>query len=134
MFRRSLIFVSLSILALASSASFRPARSASSGPCLRDDAWLTQLAEKLESVKPGMTRMDLLRVFKTEGRPPKSTMAARLRRTFVSRDYPQFRVDVEFKQARSPDLQGPVSVIPFEDNRDIIVEISKPYLQSVTAD
>jgi hypothetical protein len=134
MIRRSLAFVSLSILALAGSASFRPTRSASSGPCLRDEAWLAQLAEKLESIKPGMTRMDLLRVFKTEGRQPKSTVGVGLRRTFISRDYPQFRVDVEFKQASGPDLLGAVSVISFEDNRDIIVKISKPYLQSVSPD
>jgi hypothetical protein len=78
--------------------------------------------------------MDLLRVFKAEGRQPKSTVGVGLRRTFISRDYPQFRVDVEFKQASGPDLLGAVSVISFEDNRDIIVKISKPYLQSVSPD
>jgi hypothetical protein len=134
MVRRPLMFVSLFSLAVVGSASFQPTRSANSEPCLRDQAWLAQLAEKLESIKPGMSRMDLLRIFKTEGRLPKTAMSAGLRRTFVSRDYPQFRVDVEFKPAGGSDSLGTVNVISPEDNRDIIVKISKPYLQSVAAD
>lgn len=132
MVRRPLMFVSLSILAVVVSASFRPTQSASSGPCLQNGAWLTQIAEKLQSIKPGMTRMDLLRVFQTEGRLPKG--ASGLLRTFVSRDYPQFRVDVEFKPTGGSASLGTVNVISPEDNRDIIVKISKPYLQSVSAD
>ena len=74
--------------------------------------------------------MDLLRIFKTEGRLAKG--ASGLQRTFVSRDYPQFRVDVEFKPASGSDSLGTLNVISPEDNRDIIVKISKPYLQSVS--
>jgi len=79
-----------------SSASFRPTRSPSSGPCLRDEARLTQLAEKLQSINwndsngPSQDFQNRRRA-QPDGRG--------IARTFVSRDYPQFRVDVEFKRA-----------------------------------
>jgi hypothetical protein len=76
----------------------------------------------METIKPGMTRWDLLHVFRTEegvpnrreGGPP-----GLLRETFVSQDCPYFKIDVEFKPVAVP-------------NQDVIVKVSKPYVQFAT--
>ena len=58
----------LSIIVIGGSASFRPARSATPESCTQNhEAWLKQVAERIEAIKPGMTRWDLLRVLRTEG-------------------------------------------------------------------
>lgn len=133
MTRRFLVLLLLSIIAIGGSASFRPIQSASPEPCVQDhEAWFTQVLEKMETIKPGMTRMDLLKVFKTEG--GLSPLAPGLRRTFVSRDCPYCKVVVEFKPAARADRDNPGFVISPEDNRDIIVNVSKPYLQFAIAD
>ena len=125
MIRRFLVFASLSIIAIGGSASFRPTQSASTEPCAQDhEAWLTHVLEKMDTIKPGMTRMDLLKVFRTEG-----GLSTGLRRTFVSRDCPYCKVVVEFKAADRAERDNPGFVISPEDNRDIIVKVSKPYLQ-----
>src|SRR5437870_13122396 len=67
MIRRLFMLLLVSIIVVGGSASFRPAQSASSDPCKQDHAaWLTQVLEKMESIKQGMTRWDLLHVFRTE--------------------------------------------------------------------
>jgi hypothetical protein len=90
---------------------------------------VTNALEKIESIKPGMTRQDLLKVFKTEG-----GLSTGLRRTFVSRDCPYFKVVVEFKAATGPDRDNVGFLNSVEDNRDIIVRVSKPYLQFAIGD
>jgi len=81
----------------------------------------------METIKPGMTRWDLLHVFRTEGGV--RTMFGKeggppglLRETFVSQDCPNFKIDVEFKSVNF-DLP----------NQDVIVKVSKPYVQFATA-
>jgi len=77
----------------------------------------------METIKPGMTRWDLLHVFRTEGGV--RTMFRKeggppgvLRETFVSQDCPNFKIDVEFKSVNC-DLP----------NQDVILKVSKPYVQ-----
>ena len=126
MIRRLFLLLLVSIIFVGGSASFRPAQSASSDPCKQDHAaWLTQVLGKMSTIKPGMTRWDVLhvfraeegapRLFRTEGGPP----AGLQRETFVSQDCPYFKIDVEFK---------PEAVA----NRDVIVKVSKPYVQFAT--
>lgn len=133
MIRRLFALLFLSVIVIGGSASFRPTHSASPEPCAAQDheTWLTQVLEKMETIKPGMTRSDLLKVFRTDGRgrefisagPGLSTV---LRSTFVSQDCPSCKVVVEFKAKERP--VGFVTSV--EDSQDIIVTISKPYLQS----
>jgi hypothetical protein len=78
----------------------------------------------MESIKPGMAREDLLRVFTTEG-----GLSTGSHRTFVSRDCPYFKVDVEFKAVGRPDRDNEGRGTLDEDSRDIIVKLSRPYLQ-----
>ena len=125
MIRRLLVPVLLSIIAIGGTASFQPTQSASPEPCTQDrEVWLRHVLERMETIKPGMTRVDLLKVFKTHDGPPTG-----LRGTFISRDCPQFRVDVEFKPVALPDRVYGSFVTSLEDYRDIIVKVSKPYLQ-----
>jgi hypothetical protein len=125
MIRRLFVLLLFSMVVIEGSASLRPTQSASPAPCTQDhSAWLKQVLEKMETIKPGMTRWDLLHVFRTEegapqvfekgGEPPTG-----LRGTFVSQDCPYLKIDVEFK---------PEGV----RNRDVIVKVSKPYAQSTT--
>jgi hypothetical protein len=55
-------------------------------------AWVAEVLKRMETIHPGMTRDALLTVFTTEG-----GLSNGLRRTFVSRDCPYFKVDVESK-------------------------------------
>jgi hypothetical protein len=83
----------------------------------------------METIKPGMTREELLKVFTTEG-----GLSTALNRRFVSRDCPYFKVDVEFKAIGRPDRDGDGRVTLEENSLDIIVKISRPYLQFSIAD
>jgi hypothetical protein len=125
MIRRLLVLTLFSIIAINGSTSVRLMHSANQESCAQDHrAWVTQVLEKMETIKVGMTREDLLKVFTTEG-----GLSTGLRRTFVSRDCPYFKVDVEFEAVGRPgrDKDGRVTLV--EDNQDIIVKISRPYLQ-----
>ena len=93
--------------------------------CAEDHlAWVVQALKRMQTIKPGMNRKILLKVFTTEG-----GLSTRLERTFVSRDCPYFKVDVEFQAVGRPnrDENGRVTLV--EDDRDIILKISRPYLQ-----
>lgn len=91
--------------------------------------WVARTLTRMLTIKPGMTRSDLLKVFTTEG-----GLSTGLQRTFVSRDCPYFKVDVEFKAVgrRNRDREGRVTLV--EDGRDVIVRISKPYLDFAVMD
>lgn len=72
--------------------------------------WVNNVLAWTATIKPGMTRSDLLRVFTTEG-----GLSTRTRRTYVLKQCPTIKVDVEFS---------------FSENEgdDRITQISKPYL------
>ena len=126
MILRLFVLLLLSIIVIGGSASFRPAQSANPEPCAQNhEAWLKQVSEKMETIKPGMTRWDLLKVLRTEGAPRRTFKIGGgppqvLRESFVSQDCPYLRIDVEFEPVAVP-------------NQDVIVRVSKPYLQFATA-
>ena len=86
--------------------------------------WVAQALQKMETIHPSMTGKDLLGVFTTEG-----GLSTGLRRTYVSQECPYFKVDVEFEAVGRPSRDGEGRVTLVEDNRDVIVKISKLYLQ-----
>jgi hypothetical protein len=88
----------------------------------RDD-WVRNALIKMDSIRSGMTREQLAKVFTMQG-----GLSNGLRRTFVSRDCSYFKVDVEFKAVGRPDHDNGGRVTTIEDPRDIIVRISQPYL------
>ena len=86
----------------------------------------------METIKPGMTRGELLAVFQPQG-----GLSTALHRTFISRDCIYFKVDVDFDAVGRPsrDENGRMtSVEDNGDNGDIIVQISRPYIQFAITD
>ena len=92
-------------------------------------AWVADAMKRMQTIQPGMSRKALLTVFTTEG-----GISTGLRRTYVSRDCPYFKVDVEFHAVGRPERDGDERVTLVEDDRDTIVTISRPYLQFTVAD
>jgi len=92
-------------------------------------AWVTEVLKRMQTITPSMTREALYRVFKTEG-----GLSTGLQRTFVSRDCPYFKVDVEFKAVGRPDRDENGRGTLVEDGKDLILKISTPYLQFSSMD
>jgi hypothetical protein len=91
---------------------------AQENPVSRDHtAWVAASLRTMQTIKPGMTRAEVLKVFKTEG-----GISNRLQRTYVFRDCPYVKVDVRFKPV------GQEKDVLREDPADIIIMISRPYL------
>ena len=83
------------------------------------EAWVLTSLERMETVKSGMTRADLLKVFRTEGGVYSLNFSGR----YVFRDCQYFKVDVEFKSAGRN-----------ISDADIIKTISQPYIQRIIID
>src|SRR5438270_13223575 len=83
--------------------------------------WVGTSLLRMQSVKPGMTRGALQKIFLPDG-----GLSTRTRQTFVYRECPYFKVDVEFTP--SPLATG------INEPRDEIKTISQPYLAQPTAD
>ncbi len=105
------------------------AETSQSPPSCDHSAWVVQTLLKMNTIKAGMTREALLKVFTIEG-----GISTRLRRTFVSRSCPYFKVDVQFQAVDHPNRESDGRVTIIEDGRDVIVKISTPYLQFAIAD
>jgi hypothetical protein len=78
--------------------------------------WVSECINRIQSIKLGSSRAELLKVFTTEG-----GLSTRSQRTYVYRDCPYIKVDVKFKAVDNDKYE--------EKPDDIITEISKPYLQ-----
>ena len=72
--------------------------------------WVNNVLAWIATIKPGMTRTDLLRVFTTEG-----GLSTRTHQTFVLKQCPTIKVAVQFSISRN-------------EADDKITQISKPYL------
>ena len=86
--------------------------------------WVAKSLREIQKVKVGMTRADLLKVFTTEG-----GLSTGLSRTYVYRECPYIKIDVEFEPVGRPahDADGRVTLV--EADGDVIKRISKPYLE-----
>ena len=115
----SVIAVSLFVLLL--SVSVPPVQSSQQEQ--GQTAWIANSLKKMQKIKPGMTRADLLKVFTTEG-----GLSTSLNRTYVYRECQYIKVDVEFEPVGRParDAEGRVTLV--EANEDVIKKISRPYL------
>jgi hypothetical protein len=87
-------------------------------------AWVAESLKRIMTVKPGMNRDQLMRVFSTEG-----GISTALWRTFVSRDCPLFKVDVTFHRAPGFDPNASRDQWMQERDDDLIDSVSRPYLQ-----
>ena len=95
-----------------------------SSQCRDHVAWVAACLKSMQTIKPGMTRDELLKVFRTEG--GESTAS---HRTFVSRDCPYFKVDVTFHRASGFAAKTDKKDLLTERGDDVIATISQPYLQ-----
>jgi hypothetical protein len=91
--------------------------------------WFNGVLNRMATVKQGSTRKALLEVFTTQG-----GLSTGLQGTYVSRDCPYFKVDVEFQAVGRPNRDEDGRVTLVEDEQDIIVKISPPYLANSIAD
>jgi hypothetical protein len=92
-------------------------------------AWVASSLERMLTIKPGMTRAQLMLVFSTEG-----GLSTALQRTLVSRDCRYFKIDVKFRRASENDGSGGGRDSLHEMDGDVITSISQPYLQFTIAD
>jgi hypothetical protein len=82
---------------------------------------IANVLKECQTLKPGMTRAELSKVLSTEG--GLSTVS---HRTYVYRDCPYIKVDVDFSApAPNQDAEKPA---------DIVTKVSKPYLDWTIAD
>ena len=85
--------------------------------------WIASVIDSIHTIKPGMTRADVLRVFTTEG-----GLSNRRHRTYVHKECPYIKVTVEFKPVDDPN--NLLAEIP----TDRLVSISVPFLQYSVGD
>jgi hypothetical protein len=78
--------------------------------------WIIASLKEIQTIKVGMSRGDLLKVFITEG-----GLSTPQQRRYVYRDCPYIKVDVEFASTEEGQ--------PVERQEDRIVKISKPFLE-----
>lgn len=114
------LFVTVFLILLGLTATPSPAQQANDSHV----AWVAEALKRMQTIKPGMTRKTLLTVFTTEG-----GFYTDLQRTFVSRDCPFFKVDVEFQAVGRPARDDNGRVTLTEGNEDVILKVSAPYLQ-----
>lgn len=110
----------------------RPAAAAGNAnqPCDGDhDAWIAEATKRMLTIKPSMTRDQLLGVFTVEG-----GLATALQRKFVSRDCQYFKVDVTFRHAAARKMKDREDAVLSEYGDDVILTISKPYVEFSIAD
>ncbi|HZS47761.1 MAG TPA: hypothetical protein VFC63_22015 [Blastocatellia bacterium] len=91
--------------------------------------WIASSLKQMQTVKVGMTRADLLKVFTTEG-----GLSTGLQRTYVYKQCRYIKVDVEFHAVGRPDRDAEGRVTLVESEADVITKISKPYLDWSVAD
>jgi hypothetical protein len=80
--------------------------------------WVASVVAWTVDIKPGMTRKDLLNVFTMEG-----GLSTRTQRTYVLKQCPIIKVDVEF--LATVNKRDQVAEMP----EDKIIKISRPYLE-----
>jgi hypothetical protein len=81
--------------------------------------WVARSLRAMDTIKVGMTRAELLRMFMEEG-----GLSTRTRRRYIYRECPYFKVDVEFTPVG--ESTGPTFS---EGSKDKIVKISRPFLE-----
>jgi len=125
--RRFASIATASFLVLLLTTSTAPAQSPqkSQGPT----EFIANSLREIQKIKVGMTRADLLKVFTTEG-----GLSTGLTRTYVYRECPYIKVDVEFEPVGRPARNAEGRVTLVESGEDVIRTISKPYLAWMVID
>lgn len=82
--------------------------------------WLESSLQEIETIKVGMTRRDLMKLFRAQG-----GIFTRTQQQFVYRKSPLIQVTVKFEAVGRPDI-----IVPEQSDidDDKIVEISMPFI------
>ena len=99
----------------------KPAGPASPDPALTRS--IDHALKEISSIQPGMTRAELLRVFRTEG-----GLSTRDTQQFVYRGCPYIKVVVNFREPADADDNW-MGAPEAEWTGDVIQSISKPFLE-----
>jgi len=86
-------------------------------PAIKHREWVAKSLSKIQTIKIGAAKADLLKIFREEG-----GLSTRANRTYVYHECPYIKVDVEFKPVE--DAMNRLSEYPGDE----IIKISKPYL------
>ena len=114
--RKGLLLMTVSLIILAASLS-SPAFGQT--PTKQDHTeWIARSLKEMQTIKVGMTRADLLKVFVEEG-----GLSTRIWRRYVYRECLYIKVDVEFEPVGNTEDKLP------ERPTDKITKISKPFLE-----
>ena len=81
----------------------------------QETLWIAKVLNEVNTIRAGMSRNDLLKVFREEG-----GLSTRSHRTYVYKECPYIKVDAVFSVVGAPGLT--------ESGDDKIVSISGPYL------
>jgi hypothetical protein len=91
-------------------------------PCEDHAEWVAKVLREIHTLKPGMTREDLLKIFTEEG-----GLSTRFQRRYVHRECPYIKVDVKFDDT-GLEANGP------EQPQDKITQVSTPFLEWTIVD
>jgi hypothetical protein len=80
--------------------------------------WIAESLKEMQTIKVGVARADLLKVFAEEG-----GISTRSQRRYVYRECRYIKVDVKFEPTSTPEEKLT------EHPEDRIIEISKPFLE-----
>ncbi len=133
MVRQLLLASALAVMASGTTSSSVPVgQQPSADAALRGHvSWVIQSMKRMEGIKPGMTRADLLKVFTPEG-------GLQTGRNFAYRDCLYFHVVVEFEptpQSMARDLSMTETRVQVEGlPGDVIKTISKPTIYGMVID
>jgi len=83
--------------------------------------WIEHVMRSVSTVKPGMTRKDLSRVFEEDG-----GLSTRTQKRYVYKRCPYIKVDIEFSPAEESGDSSREGY--YESPNDKIIKISRPYL------
>lgn len=89
--------------------------------------WVADVLKRINTLKVGSTRNDFLKLFTPEG-----GLSGEQRGTFVSRDCPYFKIDVEWASNGQPhenDKQGIA-----KGSETVIAKMTRPYLDFSSLD
>ena len=117
------IVLVVSAALIIAAASFSIASFAQSSKAEEHTEWIAKSLKEMETIKVGMTRADLLKVFQEEG-----GISTRTWRQYAYRECAYIKVDVEFE----PVGEGQDKIT--QQPKDKIVKISKPFLEWAVID
>ncbi len=107
-------------------ATLRPSAEQASACDQEHTAWIDEVMREIETIKPGMTRADVLKVFEEDG-----GLSTVRQRSYLYSRCKNIKVTFYFEPVEKPDSEGRIW---HESAADKIVKMSRPFLESPAMD